>query len=164
MALAQDEKGAFRCAIAPENSAAKLKVGGKQYDVSVLDTSRSGFTISLPSKQANRLDGKKALELRFRDEQWEVAKQSAYNESPAVTHVGLHRVRDLTKIEEPSSWGFTLLPKFASNTDPFFLLYLMVAFLVACICLPGVGDSLGTAPKVRKGIHSVLDSVRDTIK
>jgi hypothetical protein len=40
----------------------------------------------------------------------------------------------------------------------------MVAFIFSCIALPGLGDQIGTAPKVKKGIHSVLDAFKGANK
>jgi hypothetical protein len=163
MTRPNDDRNAFRCRIPPENSAAKLKFGRRLVNVCVLDTSRSGFSVRLPNKIARKLNNRKRAVLYFAGEKWEVTAKSSYTGTDDFTVVGLSRIRELTKIDQPASWGFTFLPKTNLQNDPAFLMYLMLAFVVAVICLPGVGDNLGTAPKVRKGLNNVVQSITHTM-
>lgn len=156
MARPHDTRGAFRCSVAPEHSAATLSVGSRRFRVSVLDTSRKGFTVRIPTAQAQRINGKKKMVLDFAGEQWEVALKSRYIDSENATCLGFARLQDLTKIKQTSGWGFSLHTKTATQADPSFLLFLIFAFVVAAMTLPGIGDSLGTAPKVRDAVRSVI--------
>ena len=162
MARPNDDRNAFRCRIPPENSAAKLKLRGRLIDVNVLDTSRSGFSVRMPNKIARKLSGRKRAVLFFGGDKWEVTAQSSYTGTDDFTVIGLSRIREITKIKEPRCWGFSL-PKINLQNDPAFLMYLMLALVVAVICLPGLGDNLGTAPKVRKGLSNVVESITHTI-
>lgn len=164
MARPNEERGAFRCAIPPENSSAQLKIGKKCYQVSVLDTSRTGFTVVAPNRVAKKLKEKAVYQLSFSGEKWEVGKRSSYRENDRDVHVGFHRIRELTKLKPPKSSLWDYAPKFDSNADPSFLMFLIVVFVIACVSLPGIGDGLGTAPKVRDGVRAVLGSIRDTMK
>ncbi len=50
------------------------------------------------------------------------------------------------------------------QADPAFLMFMMIVFLIMCVTLPGIGDKLGTAPKVRSGVHCVLDVIKDFVR
>lgn len=164
MSRTKDERCAFRCSIPPEHSAAKLKVGRRFHSVSIVDTSRNGFTLRAPTALANKLKLDSCYDLYFAGERWEVRLESRYSESSESMTMGCSRVRDLTKLRSPSSWCLPLLPKQDAQSDPTFLLYLILAFLVAVFCLPGMGDGLGTAPKVRKGVNTLVDVGQDLWK
>ena len=155
--MGDDNRNAFRCAIAPENSAGTLIVRGKKFPVRVLDTSRSGFTIQVSDKIVSKLKSGKVYRLLFNGEDWEVAKESHYAADGSI-NVGLQRLREVTKIKIPSSW-FTFFKKSPTDSDPTLVVYLMIAFLIACIALPGLGDNLGTAPRLRDGIQMVVNAV-----
>lgn len=157
MTCETNDRRAFRCCIAAENSAAKLKVGGRLKNVCVLDTSRNGFCVQVPNRLAKRLaDGKHSV-LHFAGEQWEVEVMSRYCDSEHYTNLGLARIRELTKIEMPSTWTLSFVPTGVAKPDPHFLTFLVLAFMTAAICLPGIGDNLGTAPKVRHLINSMIN-------
>ncbi len=158
MSCETHDRREFRCCIPAENSAGKLRVDGKQYDVNVLDTSRNGFCIKVSNKVAAKVREKSAIVLSYNGELWEVALKSRYSECGGFTNLGISRIREISKIKPPRSWGISIVPSPGLHNDPTFLAFLIFAFLVATICLPGVGDNLGTAPKVQKAVRSILKS------
>ena len=153
----QNERQEYRCCIASENSAAKLKIGACSYDVSVLNTSRTGFCLRVSNDIAKKLRGKRRPLLLYAGETWEVELKSRYSDETKFTNLGVSRVRDLTKFKQPTGWTLGLFSNPSSQADPTFLAFLILAFLFAVIALPGIGDSLGTAPKVREVIKMVID-------
>ncbi len=156
MAESQNQRQEYRCCISSENSAGKMKIGSRTYNVCVLNTSRTGFCVRIPNSVAKQLRGNRRPILLFSGETWEVEVKSRYSDESMFTNLGVTRKRDLTKITQPSGWGATLACSTNFQSDPTFLAVLVIAFLAAVICLPGIGDSLGTAPKVREVINSVL--------
>ncbi len=161
MSCETHDRREFRCCIAAENSAGKLRIGLKQYDVCVLDTSRNGFCIKLPNRVASKVREKSLPILSFNGENWEVELKSRYSDGETFTNLGLARVREVTKIKAPSSWGLWCSSNRSGlHNDPTFLAFLVLAFIVAAISLPGVGDHLGTAPRVQKAIKSFVKSAR----
>lgn len=159
----RNDRGAYRCSVAPENAEARLKISNKLYRVAVLDTSRDGFTVRMPNSTAFRLKDGGTFLLHFCGERWEVKKESVYNDGDEFSNIGLSRIRDLTRNRVPSSFFYLFSNYQSLQSDPGFLICLLLAFLFACIALPGVGDSLGTAPKIRSGIHFVVDSLRSSL-
>ena len=163
MTYEQDRKTAYRCAIATENSTAELRVGSKSYSITVLDASREGFTIRVPDTILGRIRNKAFCRLEFSSELSEVACESEFADTPGFTNIGLTRVRDLTRIKLPSGFRFPFGSMFSLQQDPTFLLGLMIAFLLACFCLPGIGDQIGTAPKVSRTVQNVWSSFEKSV-
>lgn len=157
MSHANIERQEYRCCIAAENSAGKLKIGPRTFDVCVTNTSRTGFGIRVPNHVAQKLRGKRRLLLLYAGETWEVGIQSRYSDDSHYTNLGLTRGRELTKLAVPGNWWGGMFSRSSAPADPTFLAFLVLAFLIAVISLPGIGDSLGTAPKVRQALSSVMD-------
>lgn len=145
---------AYRCSIIPENSLAKLKVGRSKTKAQLIEVSRTGFTVAIPRKLARKISPSSRCELSFGSEVWAVRKSSCVDEGK-FSHVQFDRVREKTKIKLPRAYLGYLLPKFDPKSEPELLLFLMLSFIVCVVSLPGVGDQIGTAPKVRKGIQVV---------
>ncbi len=154
---------AYRCVVAPENSAALLTVGSRSLKVNVLDTSRDGFTIRIANHDLDRVTKAQKLVLRFAEERWEVNRCGAYIEGGKCTQLSLVRVRETTRVKQPGGWSWVLVPQFSGQKDPTLLLGLLVAFLIACVCLPGIGDQIGTAPKVSRTVRSFWNSVDKSV-
>jgi hypothetical protein len=157
MSRSQVERQEYRCCITSENSGGKLRVGRQLHKICVVDTSRTGFGIRVPNALSKKIRDKSKLFLIFGGETWEVALKSRYSEDSQYVNLGLTRVRELTKITCPTSWCWSFFRNPAAQTDPTFLAFLVLAFLAAVVSLPGIGDSLGTAPKVREVIESVIE-------
>ncbi len=148
----------FRCSIAPENAAGRLKIAGIWYSAHVINMSRTGYRVRLPNSVAKKLRGRRTPVLDFAGEQWEVDVKSRYSDECKFTELGLARKRELTKYTLPSSWTFAMPKCLNVDSDPTFLTFLVLAFLTVVLSLPGIGDSLGTAPKVRNVVKAVLSS------
>lgn len=158
----QKRRSAFRCAVAPEYSKGILSVGISKYAINVLDTSRDGYTIRCPARVGSKLKPGKTARLAFRGETWEVDRNSLYNESKDYIHLGCTRVRELTRIKPPKTSMFAALaPRISLSSDPGFLMFLLIAFMVAVVSLPGLGNKLGTAPRIQKGISEIAKGFGD---
>ena len=162
MARNVDLRSSFRCAVAPEDGCAKIRINGRLLQCTVTNTSREGFGIQLSRRLHRKLTPKSKLELWYRNEKWEVSQVWDFHDNDKESSIGLNRVRELSKLKSPISWSLSLVPRFSSNTDPSFLLALVLAFMLTCMCLPGIGDNLGTASRIRTGVKSVMDYVTDT--
>ena len=147
----------YRCCISAENSAGKLKISGKWYDVCVLNTSRTGYRLRVPTSVAKKLRGRRLPVLDFAGEKWELELKSRYSDDSSFTDLGFARIKELTRYSTPSTWSLgSGISSSSLVSDPAFLGSLVLAFIVAVVCLPGIGDSLGTAPKVKSAIQSVM--------
>ncbi|MDX1930326.1 MAG: hypothetical protein SFV81_27620 [Pirellulaceae bacterium] len=163
MTYEQDRQSAYKCAIAIENSAAELRVGAKSYAVTVLDASRDGYTVRVPNTILNRIRSKTIIRLQFGGELSEVVVESEFADCADFTNVGMKRVRDLTKFKMPSGFQLSFGSMFSLQQDPTLLLGLMIAFLLACFCLPGIGDQIGTAPKVSRAVKGAWSNFEKSV-
>ena len=153
-----DRSGAYKCIVSHDNSAAELRVGTKSFGVRVLDMSRDGYTVRVPNSILKRIRSKPNLRLEYSGELWEVALDGEFSDSGEYSNLSLVRVRDLTTLKLPSAFQFSFGTMFSLNQDPTFLLGLLLAFLAACFCLPGIGDQVGTAPKISRSVKAAWQS------
>ena len=123
----------------------------------VVDLSRNDFRLRIPDGLASQLRRAKRIELRYHGERWLVRLSKEQGDEQPGT-VLLDRLVELTPVKMPSPWTTLFTLQMSRNTDPRFVLVLMLAFIAACISLPGIGDKLGTAPRIKNGVHNVISS------
>lgn len=148
-------RSAFRCTVVPEHSAARLWLGWRSYPVRLVDTSREAFTLDVDGDIFSRLkEGRRGI-LEFQGERWEVVCTAFYRHIDEQYHASMARVRDCTRVRAPKPSFWALLPRANAESSPALPLALLLSLLFACVALPGMGDSLGTAPKIRKAVQDV---------
>ncbi len=154
----EDRTQPYRCQVSRDNSLAVVKVGSSKFDCQIIDLSREDFHVRLPKGKVKLLRSASRIELHYHSERWlvEFDPQSR----AAGDEIYLGRVRELTKVRQPSPWNSLFSLQLSKQTDPRFVLAMMVAFIFTCLALPGLGDKIGTAPRVKKSIHYVLDSIK----
>lgn len=153
----QDPSKPYRCQLPPEDCTCRLRVGRKDIVGELVDLSREDFRVRISKKYAASMRRAKRIELRYHGERWLVkVDRDESNESENVFM--LQRVDELTPVRMPSPWATLKTLNMSRETDPRFVLALMVAFIAACIALPGIGDQLGTAPRIKNGLQSVIRS------
>jgi hypothetical protein len=155
MTTSETLRHAFRCTVVPENSAACLTIGWRQHKVRVIDTSREAFTLEVnPNTFAKVTEGSRAV-LDYNDESWEVQCIALFQMLNGQLNVSMARIRECSKIRGPRATFWSLLPMANATRDPVLPLALLLSLLFACVALPGMGDSIGTAPKIRKAVQDV---------
>ncbi|MBX3420249.1 MAG: hypothetical protein KF752_01705 [Pirellulaceae bacterium] len=154
----KDRSLPFRCQVAPENASAIIKMGRRQMACQVVDVSREDFHVQLTRRKINSLSRAKRLEVHYNSERWQVEFSGLANMRGDSAY--LTRVKELTQETKPSAWMTLLRPQANSYADPRFTACVILAIIAACLALPGLGDGLGTAPKVKKGVHSVVNSFK----
>lgn len=146
---------AYRCTVVPEQSAASLRLGWKNYPTRVIDTSRDAFTLQVDAQVFRKVkEGTRGV-LEYHGEVWEVECAAVFRLMDDQYHISMLRRKDLTHVQVPKSSLWSIVPRPTNETDPVLPMALLVSFLFACVALPGMGDSLGTAPKIRKAIQDV---------
>lgn len=146
---------AFRCSVDPAQSAGRMRLGWRAHNVRVIDTSRDAFTVQVSATTFYRFhEGSRAV-LEFNGETWDVQCTALFRMIDDRYHLTMARVKDRTTVCGPKSSWWSLLPGTGTAKDPVLPLALLVSFLLACVALPGMGDSLGTAPKIRKVVQDV---------
>ena len=160
MTTTEITRSAFRCNVVPEQSAGSLRLGWRRYNIRVVDTSRDAFTLEVSAAVFGRIrEGSRAV-LETNGEVWDVECTALFRMIYDRYHVTMARIKDRTSVRGPKTTFGSLIPRLNVASDPVLPLALLVSFLIACVSLPGMGDTLGTAPKIRKAVQ---DAWRKTL-
>ncbi len=151
----QDRAKAYRCVISSDDCICRIRLGRKDTVCEIIDLSRDDFRLRIPQGFEKSLLKAKRIELRYHGERWLVRLNKDASQEHADSVV-VDRIEELTPIKMPSPWTTLFSLQMSRDTDPRFVLALMLAFIGACLALPGIGDKLGTAPKIKNGIDNVL--------
>ena len=147
-----EEKPPFRCAIAKQYSAAQLKIGGKKYNICVLSMTCDMYTVKLPTWLLARLERARTAELLFRSEHWVVRKEKIIESDSKSCQISLRRMQDLA-CNLPG--GVPRRARASGEKDSKILLWLTLAFVIACFVTPGMSDTLGTREALRNGSQAI---------
>ncbi len=153
----------FRCPVADDQKEGCLKFGWGRIFVLVDETSIDGFTIRLPDTELGRIPfGKSNWVLEHFGERSSVKAEWFLHHSDGVVQLGLRRLADLTPLPATSSGFRTLISVrgIASWMSACSEIWLGCAALIVIgvLTLPGLGDHLGTAPRIRQGSSVLLRS------
>ncbi len=150
-----DEHTYYRCRISDELAAGHLLVGRRRIAVKVDEKSIGGFTIRIEDRDLARLKLNKSLILEHQGERSAVHAEWFLNHTSGNVQLGLRRLADLTPPPpQPSAIMELITPrhllrKFADV--PELWLGTAAVLLLMGLTMPGLGDHLGTAPRVRQG-------------
>lgn len=156
----------FRCPVQAEMSQATLIVGRRKVPATLQETSIEGFTVTVCPRQSQRLRIGRAWVLRSLNDCCEVHAEWFYNAPDGGIQIGLRRVRDLLRPERPSGWlSFGQAGRKSSSGKGSEVAFAgAIVFLFVVLCLPGVGDKLGTAPRLQAALQLVLHSVDSLVR
>lgn len=152
----EDRSIAYRCQVSDDQCHAVIRVRGHKLKCRILDVSRDDFHVRIQNGR-NKVNKAKKIEVFYKGEHWLVAVD--HRDTPP-DELFLRRLDELTPMEKPSAWATLARLNLSSQTDPRFVMTLLLAFIFACLALPGLGDRLGTAPKVKGGIHTIFDAFK----
>lgn len=150
----------FRCRVQSEQSKASLRIGGTTVPAVLQETSIDGFTVTVDPKYGKRLRVARQWLLKTDNEKVEVHAEWLFHAPDGMIQLGLRRIRDLTPSEEPRGglmWRFGRSRSIDSST-PELVFAGLVVFLFVTLTLPGLGDHLGTAPRIRAAVQGVMDT------
>ncbi len=153
----------FRCPVAEDSAEANLKVGRRRIKVSVQDTSIDGFTVLVPSASAKHLRVGVPWILEYDETRTETLAQWFHHGLQGQTQVGLRRMRDLTPVKYIGSWYTGFLPSGSrsSGTDATVAYAGFTILLFLSMAMPGLGDYLGTAPRIEAAAVLIFDSIAE---
>jgi hypothetical protein len=152
----EDRSKPYRCSVPAEDCSCTVRVSGSELICSVFDLSREDFRVKVPWKYVRKLEKARHIELLYHGERWSVRFNQIDPDQTDV--VLLDRIEELTRIKPPSPWHTLDFLRMSQETDPRFVLAVLVAFIAVCVSMPGIGDRLGTAPKIKGGVQTVLKS------
>lgn len=154
--------GFFRCPVQPEQANAFLKIGMRKVPVTLCETSIDGFTVTLEGRQSSRIRLGTRSRLKTQSEYAEVHVEWLFHAPGGGIQIGLRRLRDLTPSEEPRRavlLGRDLKSHSNALGSSELVFAGLVIFLFLALSMPGLGDSLGTAPRIRGAVMAVVNAV-----
>lgn len=150
----------FRCRVQSDQSRASLRIGSTTVPAVLQETSIDGFTVTVAPKYGKRLRVGRRWLLETHNEKSEVHAEWLFHSPNGVIQLGLRRLRDLTPSEEPRGGIMWRLGGHRSidSSTPELVFAGLVVFLFVTLTLPGLGDHLGTAPRIRSAVQGVMDT------
>lgn len=154
----------YRCKVVG-NASATLWNGRKKLNITVREKSGSGFTLGLDAKTVKRVKCGKIYELRY-DERRLLVQAEMFVDS--VEGESRLRVATQKEFEPKERWAFRLpftrgskiaLHESALNSTAAYGGFVLVLFCV--MALPGLGDTLGTAPRINSAIQLMVRNISE---
>ncbi|MEM6473138.1 MAG: hypothetical protein AAF802_26490 [Planctomycetota bacterium] len=156
----------YRCKVV-ENTDAKLHIGSSHYNVHVRETSGSGFTLGLSPKIAKKVKLGRTYDLQYDGRKIQVTADSYGTSTGGEERLSAKTVREY---EPKERWAFRLPftrgAKVIShdsgiNSGAVYGGFVLVLFCV--MSLPGIGDHLGTAPRIETALKMMGDNIMDVV-
>ncbi len=153
----------FRCPVAGDCAEANLKIGRRRIKVNVQDMSIDGFTVLVPSHCAKHLRVGVPWILEYDETRTETLAQWFHHGLQGHTQVGLRRMRDLTPVSYIGRWYTGLMPSGSrtSGTDATVAYAGFTILLFLTMAMPGIGDYLGTAPRIESAATMIFEGIAD---
>jgi hypothetical protein len=144
----------YRCPVHEDHAEAVLCSRRRRLKVLVQETSIDGFTVLVKPQDADRLSIGRPWVLEYSGARVEVHGQWFFNSPDGHVQMGLRRLRDLT---QPGNSTTSLFSRYKHTSihdlgfsGVIYAAILLAVFLV--LALPGIGDALGTAPKIESAV------------
>lgn len=153
---------AFRIPVAPKESKASLRCGGQRIPVTLQETSIEGYTVTVAIKHSHRLKLGRTWTLVCRNERCRVHGEWLFVPQVGPLQVGLRR---LAEDAAPLYVGGISLPfgfrlrKFTDSNWPELIFTGSLLSLFTLLSMPGLGDDLGTAPRIRRFVNEVMRAI-----
>lgn len=160
-----EEEVYFRCPIPSDQAKAVLLVGRRSIPILVQEASIDAFTVLVAPRYSSKLKVGRPWTLEYDGTRTEIHPQWIFNSPDGQVQLGLRRLRDLTPQPHVSRSFLTKVggkryedPSFSAAAYGGFVL-----FLFALMALPGLGDRLGTAPRIESAIRWVMQGIDKAI-
>jgi hypothetical protein len=159
----------YRCRVTADLSAGTLQVGRKRFDVLVDEKSIDGYTIRIKADDLAKIKfNRKVWILEHFQERSEVHPEWFLNPTSDLIQLGLRRLADVTpQPKAPSVFRsiFSLRGLLHRLTNsPEMMLGGAAMILLMLLTLPGFGDHLGTAPRIRQGSIFFVQFFDETVR
>jgi hypothetical protein len=155
-------RGFFRCPVQQDQASAELWIGRRRLAATLQETSIDGFTLVVEASMAVHLQVGRPWILQTSAERSEVHVEWLFHAPGGAVQLGVRRLRDLTPLPSFNSWRPRLLIQGSTNrrvghsATPELLFFALLACLFGALSLPGIGDQLGTAPRIRRVVQALL--------
>ena len=148
----------YRCKVVGNNDAT-LQTGSRMLKVQVRETSGSGFTIGVDPKLAKKIKTGRRYQLRYDGRRIEVHARAYIESSQGEYRLLVDTIREF---EPKERWAFRLpftkgrriiTHDLGISSGAAYGGFVLVLF--CALSLPGIGDKLGTAPRIESALKLV---------
>jgi hypothetical protein len=163
----QSEEKVYRLKVV-ENTQAALASGTRVWPVHVRETFGRGFTVGLPAKLAKKIKTGQRYELRYDERRIEVRAEVFAPPEGDESRLILATIREHEPTERwafrlPFTKGTRVISYESSGTSAVaYGGFVLVLFCV--LSLPGLGDRLGTAPRIEAAVKLISRNVADVVE
>ncbi|MEM0925879.1 MAG: hypothetical protein AAGJ83_07565 [Planctomycetota bacterium] len=160
------EEKIYRCKVVGKNDATLL-IGSSNHKLQVRETSGSGFTLGLTKKLAKKIKLGRTYDLSYDGRRIQVQAESFGTPSDGEERLAALTVKEY---EPKERWAFRLpftkggkviTHDTGINSGAVYGGFVLVLFCV--MSLPGVGDHLGTAPRIENALKLMGDNIMDVV-
>lgn len=163
----QRQEKTYRCKVVGDKTAT-LYVARRALKVFVRETSGNGFTLGIAPKLATKIKSGQRYELHYDDRRSEVIAETF---AETVQGEARLRVGTIREFEPKERWAFRLpftkgtrviTHDSAIGSGAAYGGFVLVLFCV--MSLPGIGDDLGTAPRIESAIAMMGENIQDVFR
>ena len=158
-----DNRSFFRCPISDEKRSVTVRLGRKTIAAEMLEESISGFTLAVPKNIGKKAKSAKKLTVEYDAGLYEVEFESSNPFDKGRVRIGVRRVRDLTKPATIKNTFLTQMFAPSLNAQSAAVAYGgFVLVLFSVLAMPGLGEKLGTAPRIEAAAKSMYFNIKST--
>jgi hypothetical protein len=166
MAETLTQEKAYNFAIQADQGHGKVKVGRREFPVSIKRFSWAGYTIETSESFAKRLPPGQSANLTHQGNVYAVSCVSRERLEKGVVNIELRREDDEADRRRNKRNSSARAPKaFSLNQrDPVLGFAALMFVIVMFFMLPGWGGNWGTSDYLTKGVHALFTAVVDACK
>ncbi|QDS93444.1 hypothetical protein FF011L_22140 [Roseimaritima multifibrata] len=150
----------FRCPVQPDVAAASIRIGFSTIPVVLQEQSIDGFTVKVSARDAVKLRVGKPWRLMTAGECNSVRAEWMFHAGNGEVQLALRRLEDLTSPEEKTRFRWSFFQRDTRVNGEYggsqILFAGVVIGLFIVLSMPGIGDSLGTAPRIQAAVRSLF--------
>jgi hypothetical protein len=158
----------YRCPVQAECGQATLRIGARRIPITIEEKSIDGFTVTVAATDRSTLRFGKRWVLCADHDVVEVHPEWMFHAPNQAVQLGLRRLQDLTA--EPKrrmawpTWGSGRGIRKNDHTGQEIAFAGLLFLILALLSLPGLGDALGTAPRIQAAAAEVGQLVGRTLR
>ncbi|WP_068133503.1 hypothetical protein [Roseimaritima ulvae] len=153
--------GFFRCPVQPDLAKATIRVGRQSVIATLQEQSIDGFTLLVEPKHALKLQVGVPWVLITDSERLKVRAEWMFHAENGKVQLAVRRLEDLRKAEDSDrhSWAmFTRRVRGSGESGGNEIAFAgIVLFLFIALSMPGLGDRLGTAPRIQAAVEGLIN-------
>lgn len=166
IATEDDDRSYARCTVQGDRTAL-LRIGRNKIEVEMQETSIAGYTLEVDAKHKRLLKNAKSIHVSFNGMKADATLETIMKAPNGKLRIGLKRQ---TEPKKAKSGKNSFLSRFARKADAQNTTNVMVAYggfvivLFTVMALPGLGDRLGTAPRIEGAVQWVVTAIDQQVR